>query len=439
MRTPDLLSWGNFPPFPQVPSHCHWVDDLPAMLRHAGSRWGTTLPYGSGLSYGDSCLAASDHVLALSKLDRFIEADWNNGLITVEAGVTLEQILALAIPRGWFLPVTPGTKYITVGGAIANDVHGKNHHRSGTFGRHVKCFGLVRSDTAAMTCAAEENSHYFRATIGGLGLTGIIQWASIQLVPIQSSSIDCITQRFGCLSEFFEISEELDHQHEFSVSWVDCLAKGKRLGRGVYMRGGFSRDGPLAVSSTRRFKVPATPPISLVNKLTLPLFNHAYWGRSPANPQTKRVGYDSFFYPLDSLLKWNRLYGRKGFQQYQALIPEADAESGITEILNAIAKSGMGSFLAVLKRCGGIPSPGLLSFPMPGTTIALDFPNKKAVSQNLFPRLDAIVRDAGGRLYPAKDAHMGADDFQRSFPDWARLESLRDPMLLSRFWKRVTQ
>lgn len=439
MTSGRLLSWGNFPPFPQAPSPCHWIHDLPAMLRDARSRSGTTLPFGSGLSYGDSCLAASDHVLALSNLDRFIEADWKEGLITVEAGATLEQILALAIPRGWFLPVTPGTKYITVGGAIANDVHGKNHHRSGTFGRHVKRFGLLRSDMPAMTCSAEENSRYFQATIGGLGLTGIIQWATIQLVPIQSSSIDCITQRFSCLSEFFQLSEELDHRHEFSVSWVDCLAKGKQLGRGVYMGGDFSPEGSLTVSTARRFKVPATPPFSLVNHLTLPLFNHAYWRRAPVNRQTKHVDYDPFFYPLDSLLQWNRMYGRNGFQQYQALIPEVDAEGGITVILNAIAESGMGSFLAVLKRCGDIPSPGLLSFPMPGTTIALDFPNKEAVCQNLFPRLDAIVRDAGGRLYPAKDAHMSGEDFRHSYPDWSRLESLRDPLLLSRFWQRVTQ
>src|SRR5262245_685624 len=184
MTSVRLLSWGNYPPFPQVPHACHSRPALPRELADAKRSYGTTLPYGSGLSYGDSCLAASNHVLHLRPLDRFIRADWAAGVLTAEAGMTLEEILAVAIPRGWFLSVTPGTKYITLGGAMANDVHGKNHHRCGTFGRHVRRFGLLRSDAGRLTCSPEAHRELFAATIGGLGLTGLIEWAEIQLVPI---------------------------------------------------------------------------------------------------------------------------------------------------------------------------------------------------------------------------------------------------------------
>ena len=439
MSVNRLLSWGNYPPFPQVPTVCYWQNELLAVLSELKERYGSTLAYGSGLSYGDSCLAASDHVLHMRALDRFLDADWSSGLLMAQAGVTLEDILAVAVPRGWFLPVTPGTKYITLGGAIANDVHGKNHHRRGTFGCHVLRFGLIRSDTGRMTCSPQENTEIFNATIGGLGLTGIIEWAEIQLVPIRASRIDCLTQRFGDLEEFFTVSEELDEQHEFCVSWIDCVAKGKTAGRGVYMAGDFAVDGPLVGEGSRKLTVPLTPPISLINALSLRAFNELYWRKAPASRQQATIGYDPFFYPLDAILKWNRIYGPRGFQQYQVLIPEAAAKDGIRALLSAIAVSGTGSFLAVLKRCGAVRSPGLLSFPQPGTTLALDFPQNEGLITRLFPKLDAIVRDAGGRLYPAKDAHMSGEDFRRRYPAWQRIESIRDPALMSRFWRRVTQ
>ena len=439
MSTSGLLSWGNYPPFPQVPIACNWRGDLPQQLARARQDQGTTLPYGSGLSYGDICLAASDQVLHMRSLDRFINADWTTGVLTAEAGVTLEELLAVAIPHGWFLTITPGTKYITLGGAVANDVHGKNHHRRGTFGRHVRRFGLLRSDTGRTICSPKEQSELFNATIGGLGLTGLIEWAEIELTPIHSSQIDGVTQRFGDLDEFFALSAELDGKHEFCVSWIDCAAKGKMTGRGVYMAGDFATAGPLIVESTRKLTVPFTPPISLINGFSLRLFNELYWRKAPGSRKNAKVGYDPFFYPLDAILKWNRIYGPKGFQQFQALIPERDARAGIHALLATIAKSGTGSFLAVLKRCGDVSSPGLLSFPQPGTTLALDFPQTDRLETTLFPRLDVIVREAGGRLYPAKDAHISGEDFRHSYPAWVQLEAMRDPALMSRFWKRVTQ
>lgn len=434
----SLLSWGRYPALPQVPMPCHWRAELPGLLRDARDRHGGTLAYGAGRSYGDSCLAASDHVLHTQPLDRFLGADWSSGVLTAEAGVTLEAILALAIPRGWFLPVTPGTKYVTLGGAIANDVHGKNHHRRGSFGRHVRRFGLLRSDTGRSVCSPQDQPEHFGATIGGLGLTGVIEWAEIQLVPIRSSRIAQLSRRFGHLEEFFALSAELDAQHEFSVAWIDCLARGRATGRGVYMAADFAEDGGLAVDAARKLSVPVTPPVSLFNRLSLRAMNGFYWRRAPASLRRTTVGYDAYFYPLDKVLGWNRIYGPAGFQQYQALLPESQAQSGVLALLDAIAASGMGSFLAVLKRCGELPSPGLLSFPQPGVTLALDFPQREPALPRLFDRLDAIVREAGGRLYPAKDAHMSGEDFRRAYPAWSRVEALRDPALMSRFWRRVT-
>jgi FAD/FMN-containing dehydrogenase len=227
--------------------------------------------------------------------------------------------------------------------------------------------------------------------------------------------------------------------HEFSVAWIDCVAKGAATGRGVYMAGDFAAQGPLKATSNGRLSVPWAPPVSLINRLSLRLFNAAYWRRHPERRTLRHGDYASFFYPLDGILHWNRIYGRRGFQQYQCAVPGPDAEATIGALLQAIASTGKGSFLAVLKRFGDRVSPGLLSFPRPGVTLALDFPNQSGLEEGLFRRLDAIVREAKGRLFPAKDAHMSARDFQHAYPEWERLEALRDPLLMSRFWRRVTR
>ena len=435
--TDGFLSWGLYPRHRQKPHRVHWRSDLPGLLDRRRSAFGTLLPFGNGRSYGDSCLAASDHVLAMRALDRVLSVDWDRGVMVVEPGITLGEILKLSVPQGWFLRVTPGTQFATVGGAIANDVHGKNHHRQGTFGCHVPRFGLVRSDVGSLTCSAKEHSELYAATIGGLGLTGVIEWAEIKLTRVRSSYIDSITQRFGSLDEFMALSRELDPVHEFSVAWIDCVARGTATGRGVYMAGDYAKQGGLKIPRTRKLAVPFNPPISLVNRLSLRLFNELYWRKHPNKRGCKPVGYEPFFYPLDGILNWNRIYGRRGFQQYQCVIPTEAEEQGVRELLNAIAATGRGSFLAVLKRFGDCPSPGLLSFPKPGVTLALDFPNQRGLEQDLFERLDAIVREANGRMFPAKDAHMTPADFRRGYPQWERLEALRDPVLNSRFWQRV--
>jgi FAD/FMN-containing dehydrogenase len=433
-----LYSWGRYPHAPQRGQACHWRGEVPGVWRDLVATHGTTLPYGNGRSYGDSCLAASDQVLHLRTLDRFIAVDWQEGLVRAEAGVTLAEILAIAIPKGWFLAATPGTQFATLGGAIANDVHGKNHHRRGTFGRHVRQFGLLREGVAQLTCSPTENPALYAATIGGLGLTGVIAWAEIQLMPIRSSLIDSTIVRFDQLAEFFALSAQLDPRHEYSVAWIDCLAAGRHTGRGVFIVGDHAPEGSLQVPARARLSVPLTPPVSLVAKLSLRAFNEAYWRAHPRERTRRQVGYEPFFYPLDRILHWNRIYGRRGFQQYQCVLPDAAAQAGMQELLAAIAASGQGSFLAVLKRCGDLASPGLLSFPLPGTSLALDFPQQARLAP-LFERLDAIVREAGGRLYPAKDAHMSGSDFRQAYPAWEQLERLRDPALMSRFWKRVTE
>lgn len=429
--------WGRYPAHVNLLQHSHWRGKVAGNLELVLQVQPDTLAHGNGRSYGDSCLSAGRLALGMRTLDRFIHFDAVNGVLIAEAGITLGEILRVIIPAGWFLPVTPGTQHATLGGSIANDVHGKNHHVRGTFGCHVQEFCMLRQG-CLITCSATENPELYAATIGGLGLTGIVLWASIRLVPIRSSQIISKVVRFDGLDEFFHLSAELDQQHEYSVAWIDCAAKGSKVGRGVYMVGDHAEYGTCQFSNKSVLTVPCTPPFSLINRWSLKAFNQLYWSMHPAAMREIRTDYTSFFYPLDSIASWNRIYGRKGFQQYQCVIPEEVAQTAINDVLTAIANSGRGSFLAVLKRCGSVTSPGLLSFPMVGTSLALDFPQDKHLEQDLFQRLDDIVHEAGGRLYPAKDAHMRADHFQAAYPAWQQLERLRDPALNSLFWQRVT-
>lgn len=428
-----VKSWGNYPTHPQTSHVTNWRDNLSADFLEIVKNHQTTLPFGNGRSYGDSCMASSGHVLQTRYLDRFIEVDWTRGVIKAEAGVTLEEVLNLSIAQGWFLPVTPGTKYVTLGGAVANDVHGKNHHIRGTFGCHVQSFSLLRSDQKSLICSPQENANLFSATIGGLGLTGIIEWVELKLMPISSSSIDSTAIRFNSIDEFFDLSNELDAANEYSVAWIDC----SNVGRGVFFVGNHAKNGELKPSQKPKITMPITPPFSLINGLSLKFLNAAYYNLHKKGRQQKTLNYDPFFYPLDGILKWNRVYGQHGFQQYQCVIPKQNSRAAIKEILNEIARAGAGSFLAVLKCCGEIKSPGLLSFPLPGISLALDFAQRDEFNKKLFARLDEILRQANGRLYPAKDAHMSAEDFKNFYPNWQSLESLRDPALSSHFWNRI--
>jgi len=435
----QLLSWGRYPRHLQTPHPIYWPEDVPQALTDTGADQRGALAFGCGRSYGDSCLAESDHVLVTQNMDRVLAADWASGVILAQSGLTLADLIRVALPRGWFLPVTPGTKFVTMGGAVANDVHGKNHHVMGTFGRHVSRLVMYRSDEGVVECSPSERTELFAATVGGLGLTGVILAVELQLRRVASSEIEQRVIRFAGLDDFFDISQKYDASHECTVAWIDCLASGKKAGRGHYIIGNHAQEGPLEFAPSGGVTMPIDPPFSLVNQFSLRAFNTLYYHRQQNKELASRVGYDVFFFPLDRLLDWNRMYGRAGFQQYQCVVPQQDSREVIRAVLQQISKSGTGSFLAVLKQCGKIVSPGLISFPLHGLSLALDFPQRNQLNERLFSKLDALVHEAGGRLYPAKDAHMSAAYFKQAYPQWERVEALRDPRLLSQFWKRVSQ
>ena len=397
------------------------------------------LPRGNGRSYGDSCLNVGGALLDMRALDHFIDFDPEQGLLTCEAGVLLDELLELTVPRGWFIPVTPGTRYITIGGAIANDVHGKNHHQAGTFSGHVVRFELLRSDGQRRVCSSTENTDWFAATMGGLGLTGVITWAQLRLRRIAGPLMDVETIRFANLNEFLGLSAESDSGHEYTVSWIDCLSRGPHLGRGLLQR---ANHAAVTETSTphraRQRSVPLTPPFSLVNAASLRLFNTAYYHRQQARARRSLDHYESFFYPLDGIRHWNRLYGPRGMFQYQCVIPAEAGAEPVADLLNAIARNGQGSFLAVLKAFGTPASMGMLSFPRPGLTLALDFPNRGERLEMLFRELDAVVEAAGGRLYPAKDGRMPGRLFRSGYPRWGEFSQYVDPRISSSFWRRIT-
>jgi FAD/FMN-containing dehydrogenase len=397
------------------------------------------LAYGNGRSYGDVCLNAGGTLLLTRGLDRFIQFNAVEGIIRCEAGVLLSELQRLAIPRGWFLPVTPGTQYVTVGGAVANDVHGKNHYRAGSFGCHVRALGLLRSDGSYIECGPHQNREWFAATVGGLGLTGLITWAELQLMPVANPFLVTRAWRFHDLVEFWDLNEAAEQRYAYTVAWVDCLARGRRLGQGIYFAGEHAPATTEAPSyRSRDFQVVFDLPFSLVNRLSLAVFNFIYYHRPIRNKPTV-MHYIPFFYPLDAIGQWNRIYGRKGFFQYQCVLPKSNGREGVRMLLDEIGRSGQGSFLAVLKTFGAIRSPGLLSFPREGVTLALDFPNRGTTTRRLFDRLDRVVMEAGGALYPAKDARMPAELFRRGFPEWEKFTRYRDPAFSSDFWRRVAE
>jgi len=349
------------------------------------------------------------------------------------------EILDLVVPQGWFLPVTPGTKFVTVGGAIANDVHGKNHHRAGTFGCHVLAFELLRSDGMRLLCTAAENAEWFAATIGGLGLTGLITWATIQMRRIAGPWMSTEVHRFKSLDDFFEMSESSDQKYEYTVAWIDCAAKGSALGRGLFTRANHAPAFPdqRPKASTRRLGVPFVPPLSLINPSTLRVFNMLYYHRHRRPVVYATTHYEPHFYPLDGVRDWNRIYGPAGFMQYQCVVPPNEARRSIEQLMRIIARAGDGSFLAVLKQFGERSSPGMLSFPRPGATFALDFPNKGDTTLRLLDRLDSVVLSARGAVYPAKDARMPGTLFRQYFPAWESFTQYIDPRFSSGFWRRV--
>jgi len=392
--------------------------------------------YGNGRSYGDVCLNPGGKLWTTRGLDRFISFDTTNGVIDCEAGVLLHEIIRVALPHGWFPPVTPGTQFVTLGGAIANDVHGKNHHSAGTLGEHVQSLLLRRTDGAMIECTPGKHRDWLEATIGGLGLTGLIVRARVRLKKVPGPWLHTEALTFRSLAEFFALSMQSERDWEHSVAWIDCIAGKGGITRGVFFRGNHVRHDAVARAPRPR-TVPLTPPMSLINGVSLRLFNCVYFRANKLRSGRRLSHYVPFFYPLDNLLEWNRIYGPRGFYQYQTVVPRAVEREATAELLAAIGRSGTGSFLAVLKTFGERRQGGLLSFPMAGTTLALDFPNLGDRTTRLFERLNAIVLAAGGRIYPAKDACMTREMFVRGYPRLSEFLGFRDPGISSAMSRRL--
>jgi FAD/FMN-containing dehydrogenase len=401
-------------------------------------RPGAMLAVGNLRSYGDSCLNAAGTLVDMRGMDRLLAFDAATGILEAEAGVMLPEIIAAGAPYGYFPAVVPGTQFVTLGGAIANDVHGKNHHRRGTFGAHVAWLDLMRSDGVVRRCSPAENAALFAATIGGMGLTGMILRAGIRLMRVASLDIVETIQPFANLDEFFDLAQAADAGNEYAVAWIDQLAGGRNAGRGLLITGNHAPGGSRrAREAASRLGVPIQPPVNLLNRPFLTAFNIAYRAAKARRGQATTSGYQGFFFPLDGVRDWNRLYGPRGLFQHQSVVPADAARETVPALFEAARKAGQGSFLTVLKRFGDVPSPGLLSFPRPGYTLTLDFPNRGAATLALLETLDRITIAADGAVNPYKDARMGQAAFSASFPRWRELEALRDPAFTSDFWRRT--
>ncbi|HTO31244.1 MAG TPA: FAD-binding oxidoreductase [Pararhizobium sp.] len=434
MSDEQFDSWGRIDRRPRKSVSPDAYDNL----REAAAAGGF-LPFGNGRSYGDSCHNDRGRLIESRMRTRILGFDPGTGIISCDAGVTLHAILEKAIPHHFFLPVTPGTAAVTIAGAVANDVHGKNHHARGTFGRHVRALTLLRSTGDLLTCSARENPDLFHATIGGMGLTGLILSVDLQLMKVPSAHIQQHGIRFDRLEDYFAMVERVDGEHEYSVAWIDQLATGSHAGRGILLAGDHadaSCEFPDMPRGTK-LSVPVSPPFNLLNIVTLKAFNEFYFRKEKRGETVKTVKWPGYFHPLDAIGHWNRLYGPKGLYQHQSVYPADMAPELTASLLDTARKAGHASFLTVLKKFGDQAPAGLLSFPRPGFTLTLDFANQGERTLKLLDRLDAIVIEAGGAINPYKDARMSPQTFDSSFPQWRKLEELRDPAMVSNFWNRT--
>jgi decaprenylphospho-beta-D-ribofuranose 2-oxidase len=390
------------------------------MLRQLLAKSDEVIAFGNGRSYGDSAL--NDQIIRCKPYNYFLGFDADRGVLHVQAGVLLSEILRAFVHRGWFLMVTPGTRLITVGGAIASDVHGKNHHQVGCFSECVESFNMMLPNGEVVCCSRQQNYELFQATCGGMGLTGIILDVQITLVKINSAYLDQKTIKTRNLRDTFNAFEQ--HQDSpYSVDWLDCLASGDSLGRCLLMTGEFRNDGELSYQSKAKPGLPCNFPSFALNKWSIKVFNGLYYGKAKAGQSLQLVDIDSFFYPLDAIANWNRIYGKNGFTQYQFVLPKESSYEGLREILSKISRHGKGSFLAVLKLCGAA-NDNLLSFPMAGYSLALDFKIEPEIF-DLLNRLDDIVVQYGGRIYLAKDARVSKDIFEKGYSKIEAFKVLR--------------
>ncbi len=412
----DLTGWGRYP---RIQAQGCYFEDLKSLHRCL-EKEGETIVYALGRSYGDSAL--NPQVIFSRRFNHIREFDPLKGLVTCESGVSLTELIEAFLPRGWFLAVTPGTRFITLGGAIASDVHGKNHHQEGCFSQCVLSLELMLPNGEVVRCSRQKNKKLFLATCGGMGLTGVILTATLKMQRIPSAYIQETTFRARNLAEVFSLFEE-QQAVPYSVAWIDCLAKGDNLGRSLLMVGEFAESGRLDLPPSKAASIPLDLPGFLLNHFSMSLFNHLYYGRIPNRVREREVNLLSFFYPLDAIHHWNRLYGRRGFTQYQLVLPKEASYQGLRAILRRVAASDCGAFLGTLKLFGP-ENENYLSFPLEGYTLAMDF----KIQRNLFPllnELDELVLAHGGRLYLTKDVRMSAQVFRQGYPQWEKFLELR--------------
>lgn len=405
MSKKQISNWGNFPVMDSQEIQFSTTDEA---VRYVRLQEGF-IPRGNGRCYGDASL--SGNTISTLKYDKILSFDTDKGLLECQSGLTLDKILEVIVPKGWFLPVTPGTKFITVGGAVASDVHGKNHHVDGSFSNHILEMDVLLADGRLITCTStNEYSDLFWATCGGMGLTGLITRVKFDLKKIETAYIKQKQVKAENLEEVIRLFDEYK-DYTYSVAWIDCLKKGKNFGRSILILGEHAtkadlpeakRSSALQLKAKKQITFPFNLPSFVLNTFTVKAFNFLYYGKNFKKEIDNVVPYEPFFYPLDAILHWNRGYGRKGFIQYQFVLP-LEAKQGLVEILNRISDKGTGSFLAVLKVFG--KQDDMISFPMEGYTLALDFPVRKGLFEFL-DELDEVVLKYGGRLYMSKDARM---------------------------------
>jgi decaprenylphospho-beta-D-ribofuranose 2-oxidase len=418
----QIANWGNYP----VIEANEESFTFPEQLQELISRQERFIPRGNGRCYGDASLAGN--TISTLKFDKILSFDTQDGIFECQSGLTLDQILEVIVPAGWFLPITPGTKFITVGGAVASDVHGKNHHLDGSFSNHIREMDIVLAAGETITCSPETYRDLFEATCGGMGLTGIISRVSFRLKKIETSYIRQKQIKAENLEELFRLFEDYRY-YTYSVAWIDCLKEGAHFGRSILMLGEHAelkdlddrqQKKPLRMPGKKQINFPFNLPSWVLNVYTVKAFNFLFYAKNFKKEINNVIGYEPFFYPLDAILHWNRGYGKKGFVQYQFVLP-LEARQGLVEILHRISKRGLGSFLAVLKVLGKQES--IISFPKEGFTLALDFPVRDGLLDFL-DELDQIVLQYGGRLYMSKDARMKPEILQSGYPELNRFKEI---------------
>lgn len=424
----DIEGWGRYPVVEALVARPERLSEIHAALDDREDD--AILAHGLGRSYGDVATLKGGRVILTSRLNRMLAFDEATGWLRCEAGVSIKEIIDTFVPRGFFPPVVPGTQFVTVGGALANNIHGKNHHVDGCWGDHVRRVELLLASGDVVICDRKNKPELFWATVGGIGLTGLILSMEVQLIPIENRYIEMESIRVNNLDEFFEVSAE-SAGFTHTVSWIDCVKTGKNMGRGIFMRGRHAQADVKApvgtldrMSSFVQGLADGRPLHSnhLLNRATITLFNEAFFRKTPAGRSSAVTDYIPFFFPLDAVDHWNYVYGSRGFLQYQMVVPSRDA---VREILKIISESGMASFLAVIKEFGDIDHGGL-SFPTKGITLALDFPNFGMPLLEMLERLDAITVSVGGRVYLGKDARLSKASFRQMYGEWDKWKEVRD-------------